>query len=123
MNKKLNFGGSSNWHLRLFPSRTTIVESKNFDQHFISKLKSKEISGILYDMNIKNLTEWIASHNIWSTLDAKSNKHDNPKKVVQPKLFGNSIERLRFFKRLFYLFPSMIRPFLLFIYKYFIYNN
>ena len=39
LNKKLSFGGSSNWHLRLFPSRTTLVEYGNYDQHFKSKLE------------------------------------------------------------------------------------
>ena len=87
-------------------------DSKEFE-----KLKSKKISGILNDMNVKNLTEWIASHNASSTLSAKDNK--NSKNIVQPKLFGNSIERLRFFKYIYYLFPSSIRPFLLFIIKYF----
>ena len=119
LKKKLYFGGSSNWHLRLFPSKTTIAESENYDQHFKSKLKSKNISGKLYDLNIKNLTEWIASHNRWSTLE-KKDKRNNLKSSVQPKLFGNSIERLRFFKFVYYLFPSLIRPFLLFLYKYFI---
>ena len=119
LNKKLSFGGSSNWHLRLFPSGTTLVEYINYDNHFKSKLKSKKISGILNDLNLKNLTEWIAIHNKWSTLDAEDNKNINSKNTIQAKLFGNSIERLRFFKYIFYLFPSGIRSFLLFIIKYF----
>ena len=119
LNKKLSFGGSSNWHLRLFPSGTTLVEYINYDNHFKSKLKSKKISGILNDLNLKNLTEWVASHNTSSTLSAKDNKNKNSKNIVQPKLFGNTIERLRFFKHIFYLFPSGIRPFLLFIINYF----
>ena len=119
LNKKLSFGGSSNWHLRLFPSGTTLVEYINYDTHFKSKLKSKKISGILNDLNLKNLTEWIASHNASSTLSAKDNNNKNSKNIVQPKLFGDSIERLKFFKYLFYLLPSGIRPFLLFIIRYF----
>jgi len=120
LNKKLSFGGSSNWHLRLFPSGTTLVEDKNYDQHFKSKLKLKYISGMLYDLNIKNLSEWISSHNKWSTLAQRDMNNKNSKNRVQPKLFGNKIERLGFFKSTFYLFPSLMRPFLLFIYKYFI---
>ncbi len=119
LNKKLSFGGSSNWHLRLFPSGTTLVEYINYDNHFKSKLKSKKISGILNDLNLKNLTEWIANHNKLSTFAAKDNKNTNSKNIVQAKLFGNRIERLRFFKYIFYLFPSGIRPFLLFVINYF----
>ena len=120
LNKKLSFGGSSNWHLRLFPSGTTLVEYGNYDQHFKSKLESKNISGMLYDMNIKNLSEWIDSHNKWSSLEAKGIENKNSKNKVQSNFFGNSIERLRFFKSMYYLVPSLIQPFLLFIYKYFI---
>jgi len=119
LNKKLLFGGSSNWHLRLFPSGTTLVEYISYDNHFKSKLKSKKISGILNDMNLKNLTEWTASHNASSTLSSKNNKINYSKNIVQPKLFGNRIERLRFFKYIYYLFPPGIRPFFLFIVKYF----
>ena len=72
LNKKLSFGGSSNWHLRLFPSGSTLVEYGNYDQHFKSKLKSKNISGTLYDMNIKNLSEWIGFLNRWSSLETKN---------------------------------------------------
>ena len=120
LNKKLFFGGSSNWHLRLFPSGTTLVEDNNYDQHFKSKLNTKNISGILYDTNIKNLSEWIESHNRWSALEIKDNRSKNLKNKVQMNLFGNSIERLRFFKSIYYLTPSLIRPFILFVYKYFI---
>ena len=82
-------------------------------------LKSKKISGELYDMNIKNLRDWIDIHNKWSTLDANDYNKKNSKNRVQPKLFGNNIERLKFFKSMYYFIPSLIRPFLLFIYRYF----
>ena len=53
-------------------------------------------------------------------LKQKTGRNKNSKNVVQPKFFGNSLERLRFFKSIYYLLPSFVRPFLLFIYKYFI---
>ena len=118
LNKKLSFGGTSNWHLRLFPSGTSACEHKKYDQHFISKLKSKKISGELYDMNIKNLRDWIDIHNKWSTLDANDYNKKNSKNRVQPKLFGNNIERLRFYKSIYDFFPWFIRSFILFIIKY-----
>ena len=118
LNKKLNFGGSSNWHLRLFPSGSTFVEHKPYDQHYVSKLQTKNISGILHDMNVKNLSSWIEIHNKWSKLETLEKKISS-KKTINSNLFGNNIERLRFLKKLYYLLPSMIRPFLLFIIKYF----
>tara|TARA_B100001029_G_C15050587_1_gene450419 strand:+ start:1466 stop:2290 length:825 start_codon:yes stop_codon:yes gene_type:complete len=120
LNKKIIFGGSSNWHLRLFPSNSTMVEDKAYDQHYISKLKSKNLKGYLYDMNTQNLYNWINTHNKWSELEIfEKKKNTNIKKIVNANLFGNKIERLRFFKNIFYYFPSNIRPFLLFFYKYF----
>ena len=118
LNKELLFGGSSNWHLRLFPSGTTLVENSNYDQHYKSKLSTKNISGTLHDLNIKNLNDWITTHNKWSELETKNNSSKKLKNLVQPNLFGNNIERLRFFKSLYYLTPSLIRPFILFMYKY-----
>jgi len=117
LNKELLFGGSSNWHLRLFPSGTTLVENSNYDQHYKSKLSTKNISGTLHDLNIKNLNDWITTHNKWSELETTNNSNKN---LVQPNFFGNNIERLRFFKSLYNLTPTLIRAFILFIYKYFI---
>ena len=119
LNKKLNFGGSSNRHLRLFPSSTTFVEHTSYDQHFKSSLETKNIPGFVHDMNVQNLNNWITSHNKWSDAVAKEKTLTLHKRKVAPNLFGNSIERLRFFKYLYYLFPGGIRSFLLFIYKYF----
>ena len=119
MDKKLIFGASSNWHLRLFPSKTTVCESKKYDQHFISKLKIERIDGQLLDMNTKNLSEWISQHNKWSTLSSTENIR-NVSKLVKPRLFGNNIERTRFIKNIFLILPLGIKGFSLFLVKYFL---
>ena len=118
LGKGLKFGGASNWHLRFFPSKTTRVENKLYDQHFISNLKTKYLSGLIYDMNTQNLHQWINTHNKWSDLEASQKNNIAKKDILRGNLFGNKIERLRFFKNLYYLFPTTIRPFFLFIYKY-----
>ena len=118
LNKKLLFGGAANWHLRLFPSGSTICENKKYDQHFISKLKSKKIKGLLLDKNIKNLTEWTDVHNTWSSL-AASERIKNNKNLVKPRLFGNKIERNRFTKNMISILPIGLGGFVLFIIKYF----
>jgi len=51
LHKKLLFGGAANWHLRLFPSKSSTCEDKKYDQHFISKLRTKKIKGPLFDFN------------------------------------------------------------------------
>ena len=61
---------------------------------------------------------WI-SHNNYSSSIAKI-KYKNIKKTVNANFFGNKIERLRFFKKMYLKFPfSFLKPIILFIYKYF----
>lgn len=119
LGKILRFGGASNWHLRLFPSKSTNVENKPYDQHYKSKLETKTLNGSIFDMNTSDLYTWTSSHNNWSSLDINTKLKENGK-IVKGNFFGNKIERLRFFKNLYIMFPTIIRPFLLFFYKYFI---
>ena len=119
MKKKLFFGGSSNWHLRLFPSQTTSVENTIYDQHFISNKPKKYLSGDLNDFLSSNISKWIISHDNYSSIIAKD-KYRNIKKTVNANFFGNNIERLRFLKNIYLKFPfSCLKPIILFIYKYF----
>ena len=119
LNKKLLFGGASNWHLRLFPSKSSICEDKKYDQHFISKLKTKKINGPLFDHNIKNLSDWTSMHNKWSSL-AINEKANNSINLTKSNFFGNNIERTRFIKNIILSLPIGIKGFVLFIIKYFL---
>ena len=119
LSKKLRFGGSSNWHLRLFPSYTTFCEKKEYDSHFISNIETKKIKGSLLDKNIKNLTDWISSHNFWSSLAIKDRNNKNLF-LVKSNLFGNNIERTRFFKNLILSLPLGLKGLTLFFVKYFL---
>ena len=98
---------------RLFPSKSTICEHKKYDQHFISKLKTKKIKGPLLDNNIKNLSDWTSMHNKWSSL-ASNEKKENSTNLVKSNFFGNSIERNRFIKNTISLLPIGIKGFFLF---------
>ena len=118
MKKKISFGGSSNWHLRLFPSKTTLVENTGYDQHFVTRVQTKYLSGYLHDHNIKSLSDWTISHNRWSTSDANTLNKSDPSNLIYPNLFGNSIERVRFFKKLFNFLPTFLKLIVIFIYKY-----
>ena len=118
LKKKLRFGGASNWHNRFFPSKSTKVEETSYDQHFKSKLKSKNLRGIIYDFNIQNLNDWIITHKRWSNLSLNDSIKRKNKNVVKGALFGNKIERKRFFKNLYLSLPDIPRVLILFIYKY-----
>lgn len=118
LKRRLRFGGASNWHQRFFPSKTTKVEETNYDQHFNSKLKSKNLKGIIYDFNIQNLSDWIITHNRWSNLSLKDNLTKKNQNIVRGDLFGNKIQQKRFFKNLYLSLPNIPRVLFLFIYKY-----
>ena len=119
LNKKIKFGRNANWHLRLFPSNTTICEKKQYDQHFISRLKVKKIKGALDDKNISDLTNWTNNHNKWSSLSA-AEKEIKSKNLIKPNLFGNDIERTKFFKNIILSLPIGFKGFILFFTKYFL---
>ncbi len=118
MNTKLVFGGASNWHLRLFPSKNTQCENKLYDQHFVSKLGSKKIKGVLNDKNNQSLYDWINSHNNWSSLAVK--KQVKSKNLLKANFFGDSIQRNRFIRNFLSIFPIGIKGFLYFFIKYII---
>ena len=120
LNKKLRFGAASNWHLRLFRSKTAYCENKKYDQHFVSKIYSKKIGGLLLDKNDKNLNQWIQTHNNWSYLASKEIKNPNYR-LVKANLFGNNIERNRYFKNIILKLPIGFKGFILFFIKYFIF--
>mgnify|MGYP006127430019 CR=1 FL=1 len=119
LKQKLKFGGTSNYHLRFFPSNTSKCEDRLYDQHFVTKLKTCKIDGVLNDMNINNLSEWISAHNKWSSLAAKE-RLKKRKNFVKENLFGNSIERVRFIKQKINYLPLGIKGFILFLIKYII---
>jgi|TARA_B110000858_G_scaffold190789_1_gene239223 glycosyltransferase involved in cell wall biosynthesis len=119
LHKKLLFGGAANWHLRLFPSKSSTCEDKKYDQHFISKLRTKKIKGPLFDFNIKNLNDWTNTHNKWSSL-ASNEKVYSSVNLVKSDFFGNNIERNRFIKNTISYLPIGIKGFTLFVIKYFL---
>jgi len=120
MGRIIRHGGMSpTWHMRLFRHGKGRCESRKYDQHFYVNGKTKQLRHAMIDDNRMSLEEWIARHNRWASAEVEEiNKKSNPM-VISGKLGGNPIERKRFFKEGYYSLPLFIRPFLLFIYRYF----
>lgn len=120
MGERLRFGGTSNWHLRLFASGGARCENRLYDQHFISELPRRRLSGWIDDLNVGNLSEWTNRHNRWSSLEAEemsgaSNAHGQQ---VPGRLSHDPRERRRFYKGFYYKMPRALRAFALFGYRY-----
>jgi len=121
MGRALRFGGTTNYHLRLFRSGTARCEDRLYDQHFVSASPSVRIKGLLHDMNVGNLTEWTARHNRWSDMEAAELMRPvggpAPGQIAA-RLSGDPRERRRLYKGAYYSAPPILRAFLLFFYRY-----
>ena len=121
LGRVLRHGGMSpTWHLRLCRTGTGRCEDRKYDQHFILKNgTSGQLPGIMVDDIRMPLTEWTARHNRWSDgevaeLDAKQTSGR-----LLPDAHGNPAQRKRFLRQKYNQLPLFIRPFGLFVYRYF----
>jgi glycosyltransferase involved in cell wall biosynthesis len=120
LGRRLRFGGTSNWHLRLFRSGTAVCEDRLYDQHFVSTLRVVRLAGDLDDLNVGDLQEWVARHNRWSTLEAEELDRPTPARAaaVTARLSADPRERRRLYKGLYYRAPPILRACALFVYRY-----
>ena len=123
MGSPLHFSGINAWHLRIFKSGTVICEDRLYDQHFIGDVKTKKLKGFMHDKNDLIISEWISRHNRWSDLEVEElSKRDSLSNLNQlrPKIFGDSRERTRFLKHIYYRLPPLFRAVSYFFYRYFL---
>ncbi len=121
MGKMLRFSGVNPWHLRLFRSGKGRCEARLYDQHFISPAQPGRLTGFMHDKNSATLADWTASHNRWSDAEAKEKlgpRNTAAEGVLQPRLMGDSRERTRFIKELYYRLPVGTRALSYFVYRY-----
>lgn len=125
LDKFIRFGGQyPNFHLRLFKAKMGYVEDKAYDNHWVlpgGNIKTIHNADIINKV-ASNLNEFTISHNKWATkqtIEFLLNKQNSGE--VNPKLFGNPIERKRWFKNnIFQKSPLFLRGFAYFLYRYII---
>lgn len=120
LGRPLRFGGTSNWHLRLFRSGTARCEDRLYDQHFVTATATRRLPGWLDDLNVGSLSEWTARHNRWSTLEAQelTRPGDATARQVAVRLSADPRERRRLYKGVYYRAPRLLRALALFAYRY-----
>jgi len=121
LGRVLRHGGMSpTWHMRLFHTGAGRCEDRKYDQHFLlSAGTSGKLPGMMIDDVRMALTEWTARHNRWSDGEVAELDSGESAGRVQPDAFGNPAQRKRFLRHHYNRMPLFVRPFLLFIYRFF----
>lgn len=122
MGRWLRFGGQyPAWHLRLFRTGKGRCEQRLYDQHFIVHGRTGRLRHDYVDVLTDDLGKWIQRHNQWATLEALEMIATSPSGEVYPRLLGSPIERRRWLRSVLYRrMPLFVRPFLLFVFDYFL---
>jgi glycosyltransferase involved in cell wall biosynthesis len=118
----LRHGGMSpTWHLRLFRNGAGRCEERKYDQHFyLSQGSTGELQGSMIDEIRMPLTEWTARHNRWADAEVVEQTAAIATVGVQPRFRGTAVERKRSLRAVYNRAPLFIRPYALFVYRYFL---
>lgn len=121
LGRVLRHGGMSpTWHLRLFRTGIGRCEDRKYNQHFLLKTGTTAmLPGAMIDDIRMSLSEWTARHNRWADAEVAELSANEGSGRVKANAYGNPIERKRFLRERYNRIPLFIRPFALFIYRYF----
>jgi glycosyltransferase involved in cell wall biosynthesis len=121
LGRELRHGGMSpTWHLRLFRTGAGRCEERKYDQHFLLREgTSGRLPGAMIDDIRMPLSEWTARHNRWADGEVSELNAGESSGRVLPDMRGNPAEQKRFLRQQYDRMPLFIRPFGLFIYRYF----
>jgi glycosyltransferase involved in cell wall biosynthesis len=109
------------WHMRLFRTGYGLCEARKYDQHFyVTEGETAQLRNDMIDDLRMPLSEWTFRHNRWSDAEVDELNAAQNDGRVQAKLGGNPVERKRFLRKLYNDTPLFVRPFILFIYRYFL---
>lgn len=123
LGSEIRHGGMSpTWHLRLFRRGRAHCEERKYDQHFAAEsgARTGRLKGCMTDDVRMPLTEWTNRHNRWSDAEVDQLLNGEQPVEITPKLFGNPIERRRYYRRIYSACPQFVRPLAMFLYRYLI---
>jgi glycosyltransferase involved in cell wall biosynthesis len=110
--------------MRLWRRGLASCESRDLDEHMILKEGIAATAQLdIIDNPLFDLSSWIDKHNRYATLEARAAVEFNgkPTSLIKPSLFGTLPQKVRWIKvNIFYRLPLFVRPFLYFLYRYFI---
>lgn len=113
------------YHLKLFRRQCAYLDDHEFDYRFYVKGKTRVLK---HDILESNQNEWrigffVEKHNRFATelaIEELKRKRGEVQYLTHVSFFGNSDQRILRLKILWNRLPMYVRPFLLFIYRYFL---
>ncbi len=118
-------GLKSKWLRLIRPEQVEVDLSELVDFRFAVKLPTGFLDGEIIESNQKELSIdfWIDKHQKFSSRMAVEEflrRNGAADWAMTGRLFGNSDERMVWFKQIWYRLPLYLRPFLYFFYRYFL---
>lgn len=116
LGRLFKYGGMNNlWDIRLWKKSCAQMESRPIDEHIIVNGTVSRLNFEIIDDNQKNLEQWIAKHNIYSTKEVLIWGDFQTAPYV-----GDRSSRIRRWlkNKVYYRIPLFLRPFLFFTYRY-----
>lgn len=121
MGRPIKHGGMFKiFHLRLFRHNKGRCEDRKYDQHFYADGATAKLQGAFIDDNRMSLSEWTFRHNRWSDAEVNELIGNDTMGRISPDWAGNPVQKKRFLRAIYNDTSLFVRPFLLFIYRYFL---
>lgn len=113
------------WLLRVWRNGLGTCEELWMDEHIkLSSGSTAQLQNDIVDHNLNNLTWWTQKHNNYSireVIDLLNIKYNfDDKETVTPDFWGSQEQRTRYLKIKYAGLPLFTRPFIYFLYRYFI---
>ena len=113
------------WLLRIWRYKDGHIEQRWMDEHIkLTKGKTIQFNNDLVDDNLNDLTWWTTKHNNYATREAVDILNIIHEFInydeVNSNFFGTQEERKRFLKKKYANLPLFTRPFIYFLWRYFI---
>jgi hypothetical protein len=117
MGRRLRWGGiNENYDLRLWRTNKARFEERPVNEHALVEGKTAKLKSFVLHENFKSLTDWLDKHNRYSSMEAICTAQGNMAGEIQPKFWGDPIERRKFLRRLYERLP--FRAIVVFLYHY-----
>jgi len=115
----IRHGLNTAWILRLVRRGAVRCEDRTVNEHILVNGPTGFLKNDFVHEDHHGLTDWIAKHNRYATLEAIEILRGQSGDQVQVRLLGSKVERLRWLRTAVYgQTPRLLRPFFLFFYRY-----